>query len=153
MARSSTARLALTSLLLTEQLAATLLQVTQYSSHSYEVAMHRLLLDLEEDRMHGDLTLTEYHAILGTAVDVLFYFNYSLEMLAGETDPWYRASVIHQMAYAMLQAGALMRPSLAAKPFFNEAWQALRFDRAHLQPTGDATQPAPITCHRWASYA
>ena len=74
-----------------QQLTQTICAVTASSTHSYEIAVRRLLEDLSEYSASGALDNQSYHAMLGTAMDVLFFFNYDLESLAYETNLWYRA--------------------------------------------------------------
>lgn len=119
-----------------------LLVLTGESTHSYELAMHRLLLDLAEQETCGRLSRFEYEAVTGTALDVLFFFNYDPALLGRETDHWYRAAIIHQMAVAVLQALATMRPDLTTTPFYRENASAFAMERS--------TSPAPMHCHQWA---
>ena len=120
-----------------------LMQITGDSGHSYELAMHRLLADLAEQEACGRLSRFEVETVLGTALDVLFFFNYDPAMLMVEPDHWYRASIIHQMAIAMLQTLGTLRPDLAAQAFFAESVSALAFERT------PSNTMAPL-CTHWA---
>ena len=117
-------------------------RVTRFSDHSYEIAVHRLLEDMEELDASGQIDTATYNIVLATAADVLFFFNYDLAALSSETDIWYRAALIHQMGHGMLQALEKCRPDLTQKPFFKEALEALALGK---QPTSQA----PLTCRQW----
>ena len=125
------------------QLEEVIRRVTAVSDHSYEMAVHRLLEDLEQLDERGQIDTASYNAVLATAVDVLFFFNYDLDALAREENVWYRASLIHQMGHGMLQALEKYRPDLAQKPFFQEALEALAIG-VHAN-----TNSAPLTCPQW----
>ncbi len=121
-----------------------LLAVTGDSSHSYELAMHRLLQELAELEALGRISRFDYDAVTGTALDVLFFFNYDPSLLAQEVDHWYRAAIIHQMAVAMLQALGTLRPDLTTSSFYREHASALTLERA------PSSAPAPLHCQQWA---
>ena len=130
----------------------TLLAITGDSDHSYERAVHQLLHDLIDQRARGQLREGEYAMMLGTGMDVLFFFNYDLELLSAEQNRWYRASVIHQIGHAMLQAIDKIRPDLTGKPFFTEAAHALAPCRS--ETVGAAPrQASPIHARRWGKSA
>lgn len=124
------------------QLAEVLHHVTADSTHSYELAVHRLLGDMRELLGNGQLDVMSYNAALATAVDVLHFFNYEPEMLLNEEHVWYRASLIHQIGHGMLQALEKFRPDLASKQFFAEAVAALAIGAL-------LTLPTPLGCRRW----
>ncbi len=128
------------------QLAEILYDVTADSTHTYEVAVHRLLDDMRELLASGRLDVMSYNAALATAVDVLFFFNYDPTMLALEEHVWYRASLIHQIGHGMLQALEKFRPDLSSKQFFCEAVDALSIGAL-------LTVPTPLGCRRWTADA
>lgn len=128
-----------------EALVETLLAMTQGSTHSYEIAIHRLLLDLIDCYERGLISPSDYGMVMGTATDVLFFFNYNLDLLQDEPNIWYRASVIHQIGHAMLQTLEQVRPDLSAKAFFTEAVSALSLQSA--EPRG--AKVIPIRCRQW----
>lgn len=117
-------------------------RVTAISDHSYEIAVHQLLEDLEALDERGQIDTATYNAVLATAVDVLFFFNYDLDALMLEENVWYRASLIHQMGHGMLQTLEKYRPDLAQKPFFQEAIEALAIG-------AQSTTAAHVGCHSW----
>ena len=127
-----------------DMLVATLLGVTASSQHSYEIAVHRLLLDLQEALAENGLSEGEYALIIGAGIDVLFFFNYGQEQLLREPNIWYRASVIHQIGWGMLQTLEKIRPDLAARPFFHEAMDVLAINRLRTRTT-----PSPLHCRDW----
>lgn len=127
-----------------QDLASVILRVTQTSEHSYERAVARFLSDLSAMHASGGLDTASMNAVLGTAVDVLFYFNYNLDALTQETNIWYRASLIHQMGHGMLQALAKFRPEMTQRAFFCDAVESLRISPAR-------TSLSPVTCHQWAN--
>ena len=143
MSRFTLHQLPLTHLIpLHHQLEEVIRRVTSVSDHSYEMAVHRLLEDLEGLDETGQIDTASYNMVLATAVDVLFFFNYELSALVQEKNIWYRASLIHQMGHGMLQALEKCRPDLAQKPFFKEAVEA-------LAPGEQPTAAAPLTCRQW----
>lgn len=123
-----------------------LLAITGDSTHSYELAMHRLLLELAEMKARGVLNRFEYETVTGTALDVLFFFNYDPTLLAQEQDRWYRASIIHQMAVAILQTLATLRQDITRTSFYREHVSALALEH----PTSSATNALPLQCQQWA---
>lgn len=126
MSRTALRLLPVTSIIpLHHQLEDVIRRVTAVSNHSYEMAVNQLLEDLETLDERGQIDTASYNAVLATAVDVLFFFNYDLNALAREENVWYRASLIHQMGHGMLQALEKYRPDLTQKPFFQEAMEAL----------------------------
>ncbi len=125
-----------------QQLVEALRIITADSTHSYELAVGRLLEDVAELLARGQLDIASYHGIVGMAVDVLFFFNYDLESLCHEENAWYRASLIHQMGHGMLQAIGLFRPDLTQKSFYGEAAASLSLPHAHLGAN-------PVRCHQW----
>lgn len=133
-----------------ESLVETLLDVTRSSTHSYEQAVHRLLLDVIDQYARGALNDSSYYAIIGTGVDVLFFFNYDPELLAGEANSWYRASIIHQIGQGMLQAIERVRPDMTAKNFFREAMQSLALG---IPVTHPAKTSGALHCKQWGTKA
>jgi len=124
--------------------------MTEHSSHTYERSVHKLLGDLAEYRRQDVLSGSEYEAIVGTAVDVMQYFNLDVRSLA-VSDDWYRASVIHQMGQGMLQAMRTLHEELTLDVVYQDALSGLGIGRraAHLHTETAAS--APITCHKWAN--
>lgn len=128
------------------QLAQVLYSVTTGARDPFELAMHRLLEDVREQLAQGQLDMMSYNAVMGTAVDVLFFFNYDPITLAYEEPGWYRASLIHQIGHGMLQALERFRPDLVSKPFFQEA--VIGFAIGAPSPSMGA-----LTCRPWVEAA
>lgn len=129
----------------------TLLDITRHSSHSYERTVHRLLLDIADSHRDGTLDEQEYCAILGSAMDVAYYFNYEPSLLLHEQNSWYRASIVHQMGQGMLGAISQMRPDLLHNGAFGEALSELSITRP--KTAWSARAAMPITCRQYGKQA
>lgn len=120
------------------------------SDHSYEMATHDLIVDIEALALRGVLRYGELSLLAGKAMDVIAYFRLDVSSLAGE-DPWYRASVVHQIGCGLLQVLRLLRPEMADMMQLNEVAHDLYRYRAPLETIAShaASTPRPLHGHRW----
>ncbi len=118
------------------------------STHSHEQIACQLITELEELVSEGALSLEELRTLSSKAMDILAYFHFDLESLQKE-DPWYRASIIHQISCGMLQALRMMRPDLQDNCLLNETAYCLYRYYFPLEDNADVKRPRPVHCQSW----